>query len=63
VKPAEVIETMASLRAVAAIALPWVSMYAPFLEHLPVQKYWRPEFDQWGAIARKWASATFVLVL
>jgi len=50
---AEVIETMTSLRAVGCDRLTSVSICAP-PEHLPVQKYWRPEeFDQLGAIARR----------
>lgn len=50
---AEVIETMASLRAVGVDRLTLGQYMRPSLEHLPVQKYWTPEeFDRLGAIAR-----------
>lgn len=48
----EVIETMASLRAVGVDRLTLGQYMRPSLEHLPVQKYWTPEeFDYLGAIA------------
>lgn len=51
---AEVIETMADLRAVGCDRLTLGQYMRPSLEHLPVQKYWTPEeFDQLGAIARQ----------
>lgn len=51
---AEVIETMADLRAVGVDRLTLGQYMRPSLEHLPVQKYWTPEeFDQLGAIARE----------
>jgi lipoic acid synthetase len=50
---AEVIETMADLRAVGCDRLTLGQYMRPSLEHLPVQKYWTPEeFDQLRAIAR-----------
>ena len=50
---AEVIETMADLRAVGCDRLTLGQYMRPTLEHLPVQKYWTPaEFDHLGAIAR-----------
>ncbi|MEB3337091.1 MAG: lipoyl synthase [Leptolyngbyaceae bacterium] len=49
---AEVIETLADLRAVGCDRLTLGQYMRPSLEHLPVQKYWTPEeFDQLGAIA------------
>jgi lipoic acid synthetase len=51
---AEVIETMADLRAVGCDRLTLGQYMRPSLEHLPVQKYWTPEeFDRLGAIARE----------
>lgn len=50
---AEVIETMADLRAVGCDRLTLGQYMRPTLEHLPVQKYWTPaEFEHLGAIAR-----------
>lgn len=52
--PAEVISTMADLRAVGCDRLTLGQYMRPSLEHLPVQKYWLPEeFDGLGAIARE----------
>lgn len=49
---AEVIETMADLRAAGCDRLTLGQYMRPSLEHLPVQRYWTPEeFDQLGAIA------------
>jgi lipoic acid synthetase len=51
---AEVIETMADLRAVGCDRLTLGQYMRPTLEHLPVQKYWTPaEFDHLGALARE----------
>ncbi len=51
---AEVISTMADLRAVGCDRLTLGQYMRPSLEHLSVQKYWTPEeFDQLGAIARE----------
>lgn len=51
---AEVISTMADLRAVGVDRLTLGQYMRPTLAHLPVQKYWTPEeFDQLGAIARE----------
>ena len=51
---AEVIETMADLKAVGCDRLTLGQYLRPSLEHLPVQKYWTPaEFDYLGAIARE----------
>ncbi len=51
---AEVIGTMASLRAVGVDRLTLGQYMRPSLEHLAVQKYWTPEeFDRLGAIARE----------
>lgn len=51
---AEIIETMADLRAVGCDRLTIGQYMRPSLEHLPVKKYWTPEeFDRLGAIARE----------
>lgn len=51
---AEVISTMADLRAVGCDRLTLGQYMRPSLDHLPVQKYWTPaEFDQLGAIGRE----------
>lgn len=51
---AEVIETLADLRAVKCDRLTLGQYMRPSLTHLPVQKYWTPEeFDHLGAIARE----------
>lgn len=51
---AEIIETMQDLRAVRCDRLTLGQYMRPSLEHLPVQKYWRPEeFDRLGDIARE----------
>ena len=51
---AEVIETMADLRAVGCDRLTLGQYMRPSLEHLPVQKYWTPEeFEQLGAYAQE----------
>lgn len=51
---AEVISTMADLRAVGVDRLTLGQYMRPTLAHLPVQKYWTPEeFDQLGAIAQE----------
>ena len=51
---AEVMETMADLRAVGCDRLTLGQYMRPTLEHLPVQKYWTPaEFDHLGALARE----------
>jgi lipoic acid synthetase len=51
---AEVIETLADLRAVKCDRLTLGQYMRPSLKHLPVQKYWTPEeFDSLGAIARE----------
>lgn len=51
---AEIIETMADLRAVGCDRLTLGQYMRPSLEHLPVKKYWTvEEFDKLGAIARK----------
>ncbi len=50
---AEVVETLADLRAVGCDRLTLGQYLQPSLAHLPVQKYWHPdEFDALGAIAR-----------
>lgn len=50
---AEVIETLADLRAVGCDRLTIGQYMRPSLDHLPVQKYWHPdEFERLGAIAR-----------
>ncbi len=50
----EVLETLQDLRSVGCDRLTLGQYMRPSLEHLPVQKYWTPEeFDQLGAIARK----------
>ncbi|OKH24856.1 lipoyl synthase [Hydrococcus rivularis NIES-593] len=49
----EIIQTMEDLRAVKCDRLTLGQYMRPSLEHLPVQKYWRPEeFDRLGEIAR-----------
>ena len=51
---AEVIETLADLRAVNCDRLTIGQYLRPSLDHLPVQKYWHPdEFERLGAIARE----------
>jgi len=51
---AELIETMADLRAVGCDRLTLGQYLRPSLDRLPVQKYWTPtEFDRLGAIARE----------
>ena len=51
---AEVMETMADLRAVGCDRLTLGQYMRPTLAHLPVQKYWTPEeFDQLGEYARQ----------
>ena len=51
---AEVLETLADLRAVECDRLTIGQYMRPSLEHLPVAKYWTPaEFDHLGAIARE----------
>jgi len=51
---AEVIETLADLRAVNCDRLTIGQYMRPSLDHLPVRKYWHPdEFDHLGAIARE----------
>lgn len=51
---AEVIETLADLRAVGCDRLTIGQYMRPSLAHLPVQKYWTPaQFDRLGAIARE----------
>lgn len=51
---AEIIETMADLRAVDCDRITIGQYMRPSLEHLPVQKYWTPEeFDRLGAIAKE----------
>jgi lipoic acid synthetase len=48
----EVIDTMIDLRGVGCDRLTIGQYMRPSLEHLPVQKYWRPEeFERLGAIA------------
>lgn len=50
---AEIVETMADLRAVGCDRITLGQYMRPSLEHLPVQKYWTPEeFDQIGDIAK-----------
>ncbi|WP_339375104.1 lipoyl synthase [Stenomitos frigidus] len=50
---AEVLETLADLRAVNCDRLTIGQYMRPSLEHLPVQRYWTPaEFDRLGAVAR-----------
>jgi lipoic acid synthetase len=49
----EIIQTMKDLRAINCDRLTLGQYMRPSLEHLPVQKYWRPEeFEQLGDIAR-----------
>jgi lipoic acid synthetase len=49
----EIIQTMKDLRAINCDRLTLGQYLRPSLEHLPVQKYWRPEeFEQLGDIAR-----------
>lgn len=51
---AEILETLADLRAVGCDRLTLGQYMRPSLEHLPVQKYWTPaEFEHLGAIARE----------
>ena len=51
---AEVLETMADLRAAGCDRLTIGQYMRPSLAHLPVQKYWTPaEFDRLGEIARE----------
>jgi lipoic acid synthetase len=51
---AEIVETLADLRAVGCDRITLGQYMRPSLEHLPVQKYWTPaEFDRLGAIARE----------
>lgn len=51
---AEIVETLADLRAVECDRITLGQYMRPSLEHLPVQKYWTPaEFDSLGAIARE----------
>lgn len=51
---AEVIETIADLKAVGCDRITLGQYMRPSLEHLPVQKYWTPEeFDRLGAIAKE----------
>lgn len=51
---AEVVETLADLRAAGCDRITLGQYLRPSLEHLPVQKYWTPEeFTQLGAIARE----------
>ncbi len=50
---AEIVETMADLRAVGCDRITLGQYMRPSLEHLPVQKYWTPEeFDHIGDIAK-----------
>ena len=50
---AEVLETLADLRAVNCDRLTLGQYMRPSLDHLPVQRYWTPdEFDRLGAAAR-----------
>lgn len=50
---AEIIETMRDLRKVECDRITLGQYMRPSLNHLPVQKYWRPEeFDRLGEIAR-----------
>jgi lipoic acid synthetase len=50
---AEVIETLADLRAVGCDRLTLGQYLRPSLDHLPVQKYWHPdEFERLGNVAR-----------
>jgi lipoyl synthase len=50
---AEIVETLADLRAVGCDRLTLGQYMRPSLEHLPVERYWHPdEFDRLGAIAR-----------
>ncbi|MES1024799.1 lipoyl synthase [Gloeocapsa sp. BRSZ] len=50
---AEIVETMADLRAVGCDRITIGQYMRPSLAHLPVQKYWTPEeFEHLGAIAR-----------
>lgn len=51
---AEILATLADLRAIGCDRLTLGQYLRPSLEHLPVQKYWLPEdFDRLGAIARQ----------
>ncbi len=51
---AEIVQTMADLRAVGCDRITLGQYMRPSLEHLPVQKYWTPvEFDNLGAIAKE----------
>lgn len=51
---AEIIETLADLRAVKCDRLTLGQYMRPSLDHLPVQKYWTPaEFEKLGAIAQQ----------
>ncbi|MCP9927676.1 lipoyl synthase [Cyanobium sp. CH-040] len=51
---AEVIATLADLRAAGCQRLTLGQYLRPSLDHLPVARYWRPEeFDELGAIARQ----------
>jgi lipoic acid synthetase len=50
---AEIMQAMEDLRAVKCDRITLGQYMRPSLEHLPVQKYWRPEeFDRLGEIAR-----------
>jgi lipoic acid synthetase len=50
---AEVLETLADLRAVGCDRLTLGQYLRPSLDHLPVQKYWHPdEFERLGNMAR-----------
>lgn len=51
---AEILEAMQDLRAVGCDRLTLGQYLRPSLEHLPVQKYWRPEeFERFGVLARE----------
>lgn len=51
---AEIMETIADLKAVGCDRITLGQYMRPSLEHLPVQKYWTPEeFDRLGAKARE----------
>jgi lipoyl synthase len=51
---AEILETLADLRAVGCDRITLGQYMRPSLDHLPVQKYWTPaEFEHLGAIARE----------
>lgn len=57
----EVLQTMEDLRRVGCDRITLGQYMRPSLEHLPVQKYWTPaEFDEFGAIAKKWDLIMFV---